>query len=424
MRILTAAEFLRQRASLDAAAARPDVREAVERIVAGVRRDGDAALRQLTETLDGVRVRDFRVPKAALDKAWRRTAPALQRALQAAAKNIRTYQTALRPAKRVEVATRPGVRITTEWRPLPAVACYAPGGRAPYPSSVLMMCVTAKVAGVERVVLASPPTRDGTPAPQVLAAAHLARVGEVYALGGAQAVAAFAFGTESVPRVPKFVGPGNAYVTEAKRQLFGTIGIESLAGPTELAIYADGSVDPELVAVDLAAQAEHDPDARTLLVVPTPEAARAVEAAAERLVGESTRPGLLGSSLLRQGLIAVAPKHTDAVACLEAFAPEHVELLCKNPERFVPHLRSAGTVFLGPLTPAPLGDYATGANHVLPTGRNARWASPLSVLDFMRQIVTQKVDGRGLAAIGPAAVELAKAEGLSMHAEAVRRRLR
>ena len=194
-------------------------------------------------------------------------------------------------------------------------------------------------------------------------------------------------------------------------------------GPTEIAIYADGTVDPVLVATELAAQAEHDPDARTLLVVPGVEDARKAQAAIEELVRTAGRLGILNASLLEQGLIVVAPTDKEVVACLEAYAPEHVELLCKKPERFTTQLRSAGTMFLGPTTPAPLGDYTTGANHVLPTGRSARFASPLSVYDFLRQIVTQKVDSKGLAAIGPAAVDIAKAEGLSMHAEAVRRRL-
>jgi histidinol dehydrogenase len=424
VRILTSTEFLRQRATMETVAVRPEVRDAVERIIAGVRRDGDTALRQLTETLDGVKLKEFRVPAAALEKAWKKTPPTLQKALQLAAKNIKSYQTSLKPGKKAEVQPRPGVKISSEWKPLPAVACYAPGGRAIYPSTVLMMCVTAKVAGVERVILTSPPTRDGIPAPAILAAAHIAGVDEVYALGGAQAVAAFAFGTAAVPRVPKIVGPGNAYVAEAKRQLFGTIGIESIAGPTELAIFADDTADPGLVAVDLAAQAEHDPDARTLLVVPNVEQARAIQQATEELVRTASRSGILATSLLEQGLIVVASSDKDIVACLEAYAPEHVELLCAKPERIANQLRAAGTIFLGTSTPAPFGDYTTGANHVLPTGRSARFASPLSVYDFMRMVVTQKVDAKGAQEIGPAAVEIAKAEGLSMHAEAVRRRLK
>ena len=424
MRILTATEFLRQRATSDVPATRPEVRDAVERIIGSVRRDGDASLRQLTETLDGVHLKEFKVPKVALEKAWKKTPAPLQKALQFAAKNIQSYQTALRPGKKIQTETRPGVAITSEWRPLPAVACYAPGGRAIYPSTVLMMCVTAKVAGVPKVILTSPPGRDGLPAGAILAAAHVAGVDEVYALGGAQAVAAFAFGTATIPRVPKIVGPGNAYVAEAIRQLFGTIGIVSIAGPTELAIFADETADAALVAVDLAAQAEHDPDARTLLVVPNVEQARTIQQATEELVRGASRSGILNTSLLEQGLIVVAPTDKEIVACLEAYAPEHVELLCRRPERIAAQLVSAGTIFLGTGTPAPLGDYTTGANHVLPTGRSARFASPLSVYDFMRMVVTQKVDPKGLADIGPAAVEIAKAEGLSMHGEAVRRRLK
>jgi histidinol dehydrogenase len=422
MRVLSAAEFLRQRATDDVPEVRPDVRSAVERIVQSVRRGGDASLRELTATLDGVRVKDFKVPKPEWEKAWKRTPDAMRKALELSARNIRRYQSSIRPGKKSRVETAPGVSVTTEWTPLPSVACYAPGGRAAYPSTVLMMAVTARVAGVEKVMVASPPREDGRPSPTVLAAAHLAQVDEVYALGGAQAVAAFAFGTETVPRAPKIVGPGNAYVTEAKRQLYGTIGIDGLAGPTELAIYSDGTADPLWVAADLCAQAEHDPDARCILVVGDAENARAVQEAANTLVLNASRKGILRTSLLEQGQIVISKDLDEAARVLDAFAPEHVEILAKKPEALAQKLRNAGTVFLGPLTPAPLGDYVTGANHVLPTGRSARWASPLSVYDFLRQNVHQKVDAKGIAAVGPAGIELGSAEGLSMHAEAIRRR--
>jgi histidinol dehydrogenase len=424
VRVLAATEFLRQRDAYAAPEVRADVREAVERIIASVRRSGDASLRDLTATLDGVRLKTFRVPKEDCAKAWQKTSPDLQKALELAARNIRKYQSSLMPRRSSKVETAPGVVLTTEWTPLPAVACYAPGGRAAYPSTVLMMAVTAHVAGVERVIVASPPQANGKPAPSVLAAAHLAKVDEVYALGGAQAMAAFALGTDSVPRVPKVVGPGNAYVAEAKRQLFGTIGIDSIAGPTELAIYADATVDPAWIAVDLAAQAEHDPDARTLLVVPNADLARKVDEAAKTVVQEASRSGILRTSLLDHGLIVVAPTLDEAARVIDAFAPEHVELLSKDADALAKKIHNTGTIFLGALTPAPLGDYVTGANHVLPTGRSARWASPLSVYDFLRQNVRQKVNATGLASIGAAAIALGTAEGLTMHAEAVRRRLR
>ncbi|HLE47432.1 MAG TPA: histidinol dehydrogenase, partial [Candidatus Thermoplasmatota archaeon] len=384
MRIISAKEFLRQRASTPSAETRPEVRSTVERIVSTVRKGGDGALKELTFTLDGVRVENFRVPRPEWERAWKRTPSNVRNALEALAKRIRSYQAKLRPKGIVKIDTAPGVTVTTEWRPLPAVACYAPGGRAAYPSTVLMMAITARAAGVKDVYVASPPQRDGKPHALVLAAAHLADVTAVFSLGGAQAVAAFAYGTDSVPRAPKIVGPGNAYVTEAKRQLFGTIGIDAIAGPTELAIYADGSVDPAWIATDLGAQAEHDPDARCLLVVPDAELARKVEAAAKELAAASPRSAILNRSLLEQSVVVLAADDDEAVRVLDAYAPEHVELLCKKPERIAKRLTSAGTVFLGPYAPASLGDYATGANHVLPTGQSARWASPLSVYDFMR----------------------------------------
>ena len=421
--MLAATEFLRQRATDSVADVRPDVRSAVERIVQSVRRGGDASLRELTATLDGVRLKQFQVPKPEWEKAWKKTPENVRKALEMAARNIRKYQTSILPGRKQRIETAPGVTITTEWTPLNAVACYAPGGRAAYPSTVLMMAVTARVAGVERVILVSPPREDGKPSPTVLAAAHIAQVDEVYALGGAQAVAAFAYGTDSVPRVPKIVGPGNAYVTEAKRQLFGTIGIDGLAGPTELAIYSDGTTDASWVAADLCAQAEHDPDARCILVVPSTEHAREVQESANELVQTASRKGILRTSLLDQGQIVIAKDLDEAARVLDAFAPEHVEILSKKPDALAQKLRNAGTIFLGPLTAAPLGDYVTGANHVLPTGRSARWASPLSVYDFMRQNVKQKVDAKGLATIGAAGVELGTAEGLTMHADAIRRRL-
>lgn len=423
MRVLAATEFLRQRGNDATPEVRADVKSAVERIVQSVKRNGDASLRELTATLDGVRLKEFKVPKPEWERAWKRTPEPVRKALEVAARNIRRYQTSILPAKKSKVETMPGVTITTEWTPLPAVACYAPGGRAAYPSTVLMMAVTARVAGVEKVIVVSPPRADGKPSPLVLAAAHLAQADELYAIGGAQAVAAFAFGTESIPRVPKIVGPGNAYVTEAKRHLFGTIGIDSIAGPTELAIYSDETIDPSWVAADLCAQAEHDPDARCVLIVPTPDFAKRVQEAANELVMNASRRGILRTSLLDQGQIVIAKDLDEAARVLDAYAPEHVEILSKKPEPLAQKLRNAGTIFLGPLTPAPLGDYVTGANHVLPTGRSARWASPLSVYDFLRQNVKQKVDAKGLAAIGKAGVELGTAEGLTMHADAVRRRL-
>lgn len=422
MRLMSASEFLRGRGQVSPHRFSPEVVATVGRITAAVQRDGDAALRDLTKTLDGVNVKEFRVAPSELEKAWRRSPAALQRALRISKRHLEACQRALMPAKRTLVQPVPGATVSTRWVPLEAVACYAPGGRASYPSTVLMMATPAAIAGVPRIIITSPPQADGRPAPAVMAAAHLAGVTEVYALGGAQAVAAFAYGTASIPRVPKIVGPGNAYVTEAKRQLFGTIGIDAIAGPTELAICADESVDPHLVAEDLAAEAEHDPDARTLLVVPNAALGRRIEGATQDIVEASPRASILRTSLLEAGLIVVA-SGAQAAQVINAYAPEHVQLLCRDGGRLASLIRSAGTVFVGERTPAALGDYVTGANHVLPTGQAARWASPLSVFDFLRQCVTQKVGLKALAALGPAAATVADAEGLVHHANSVRRRL-
>jgi histidinol dehydrogenase len=301
--------------------------------------------------------------------------------------------------------------------------CYAPGGRAAYPSTVLMTAVLAAVAGVDHVYVASPPSRDGRPSDLVLAAAHLAGVEAVFAVGGAQAVGAFAYGTKSIPAVDKIVGPGNVYVAEAKRQVVGTVGIDSLAGPSELALVAEKDTDPSLVAIDLAAQAEHDPDARAILVAPTEAYARLVAEELKKVAAGSDRRAILSQSLDEQGLAVVAKDFATQIRVLDAAAPEHVQLMVKRPGRYTQALRHAGTVFEGVDAPAPLGDYVTGADHVLPTGGTARWDGPLGVADFMKPLVVQRVTRAGIQAVGPHAVTLAEAEGLPAHAESVRRRL-
>lgn len=423
MRILTSAEFLRQVARAPQSESRPEVRDGVSRILSGVRTRGDAAVREYTRTLDGVDRRDLRVSPADLAKAWSQLAPELQKALKHTATSVERVQKALLPGRPTTTRPTPGVEVEVEWIPLRRVGAYAPGGRATYPSTVLMTAVPARVAGVEEIYLASPPQATGRPATLVLAAAHLARVTGVFAMGGAQALAAFAYGTESVPRVDKIVGPGNAWVAEAKRQLVGTVGIDAIAGPSELAVYADAKTDPLLVAVDLAAQAEHDPDARALVVTTDLAYARTLAQAVRDFVGNAQRQGILETSLLDRGLIVVAESPAQVPQLLDAAAPEHVELLGGHSARIASQLRVAGTIFEGPLSAASLGDYATGANHVLPTGRTARWSSPLSVYDFLRQRVRQRVSARGAAKIGPPARILAEAEGLPNHAESIRRRL-
>lgn len=423
MRILTSAEYLRQIANPPEWEVRAEVRDGVARILAAVRSRGDAAVREYTRTLDGVDRKDVRVPAAELAKAWSQLPGDLQKALKLAAANIMKYQSTLRPRRRTVTPTQPGVQVETEWIPLRRVGGYAPGGRSPYPSTVLMTMLPARVAGVEEVYLASPPQTGGSPSRLVLAAAHLCEVDGVFAMGGAQALAAFAYGTESVPRVDKIVGPGNVWVAEAKRQLIGTVGTDAIAGPSELAVYADPRTDPGLVAVDLGAQAEHDPDARALVVTTDSAYARLLAEKIREFASTAPRGGILATSLLEQGLIVVADTPAQIPALLDAAAPEHVELLGAGAAAIAQKLRAAGTIFEGPLAAAALGDYVTGANHVLPTGRTARWSSPLSVYDFLRQRVRQRVTREGLKRIAPSGALLADAEGLPNHAASIRRRI-
>jgi histidinol dehydrogenase len=422
MRILTPAQYLRQVQAVAAGNPRADVADAVERILASVRDRGDDAVREWTRTLDGVDRTRPRVDAKDLARAWDRLPPELQRALRLSKAHLERYQRSLRP-RTTRTRVTAGITLTTEWVPLRRVGAYAPGGRASYPSTVLMTCVPARVAGVDEICLASPPGRDGRPSGLVLAAAHLAGVDAVYAVGGAQALAAFAYGTESIPRVDKIVGPGNAYVAEAKRRLQGVVGTDAIAGPSELAVWADPRTDPELVALDLLAQAEHDPEARALVVTTDVAYARRLQTLVEERVATAQRRSVLETSLGRDGLIVVADSPQQVPELLDASAAEHVELLGAGAARIAARLRAAGTIFEGPLASASLGDYTTGADHVLPTARTARWANPLSVYDFLRQRVRQRVDRSGLARAGAAAVAIAEAEGLPNHAEAVRRRL-
>lgn len=423
MRILTSQEYLRQAKEQESTDPDPTVSERVTRILEGVRRRGDEAVAEYTQALDGVTPRKIRFGPDALEGAWDRLPKELRTALDTAAQNIRTVHEETKPTRAVRVETQPGVTVTLEWMPLERVLCYAPGGRAAYPSTVLMTAIPARAAGVDEVYVANPPGADGAPHRSVLAAAHRAGADAVFAIGGAQAVAAFAYGTETVPRVDKVVGPGNAYVAEAKRQLVGQVGIDMLAGPSELAIVADAEADPELVALDLAAQAEHDPDARALAIVPTADFARRVSEAAATLAAGSSRKAILATSLEGQGLLVVAKDMETQLRILEAAAPEHVQLMVRRPAQYRGKVRAAGTVFEGTTTSAPLGDYVTGANHVLPTGRTARWRGPLGVYDFLKPLVLQRVTKKGLGGVGPAAVTIAEAEGLPAHAESVRRRL-
>jgi histidinol dehydrogenase len=397
------------------------VRERTATIVERVRRDGDGALFALARELDAVTLDTLEVPRARWDGALDTLDPALRRALERAAANIRRAHEAFRPEPS-EVETEPGVVVGRRPDPLGRVGIYAPGGRAAYPSSVLMGAVPARVAGVGEVVLCSPPGPDGAPSPVVLAAAALAGVDRVFALGGAGAVAAMAYGTASVPRVDRIVGPGNAYVAEAKLQVSGAVAIDSPAGPSELLVIADFSADPAVVARELLAQAEHDPRAAVVAVVVGEEVADNVADAVRELLPAQERAAIIGESLGAQGALLVAQTYDEAIAFANAYAAEHLLLAVAEPQQsaVLERLRNAGTVFVGETSSVAYGDYMTGANHVLPTGGLARSYSGLSTLDFVRWTTYQRVTREAAGHLAEDVGVFADAEGLYAHAAAAR----
>jgi histidinol dehydrogenase len=315
-----------------------------------------------------------------------------------------------------------GVELGWRWRPIDSVGLYVPGGTASYPSSVLMNAIPAKVAGVSRLVMVVP-APDGHIEPLVLAAARLAGIDEIYRVGGAQAIAAMAYGTETIAPVSKIVGPGNAFVAAAKRRVFGTVGIDMIAGPSEVLIIADDTADPEWIAADLLAQAEHDSAAQSILITDSADLADAVEAAVARQVGSLPRRDIAAASWRDFGAIVLVTDLSESVGLVDRVAPEHLEIIAENSEVLSSAIHNAGAIFLGPYTPEAIGDYVGGSNHVLPTARSARFSSGLGVLDFMKRTSILKCTAESLATLGPAAVALGHAEGLDAHARSVQIRL-
>lgn len=404
---------LLERSGGDAGGAR--VRAAVTSIIADVRTRGDAALRALAAELDGVQLEALEVPREQWTAALARLRPDVRAALQRAAANIATFHRAQLP-RPLELETEPGVLLGRRADPLSRVGVYAPGGRAAYPSSVLMGVVPARVAGVGEVVVCSPPGPDGLPPEAVLAACALAGADRLFAIGGAGAVAALAFGTSTVPAVDRIVGPGNAYVTEAKRQVNGRVGIDSPAGPSELLIIADDQADARLVAAELLAQAEHDPDAAVVLVATDAALCERTAAALEELLRGQPRAAIARAALAASGALLVAADLAEAAAFACEYAPEHLLVLTREPRALLPRLRGAGTIFLGAPSSVAFGDYITGANHVLPTAGLARTWSGLSVLDFMRWTTYQQLTPGAAAALAAPTAALADAEHLPGHA--------
>jgi len=397
------------RALLEREPVSEEVRSQTAALLSEVKARGDAAVRDLTERFDGVRLAQTKVPVEEIHSALRTLDPRTRQALEQAAEHIEAVHRAQRfQEEPVEVVR--GVRVWRDWRPLDRVGIYGPGGQAAYSSSVLMLAVPAQLAGCREVVLCSPPKRDGrVPAP-ILAAAALAGVFEVHAVGGAQAIAAMAYGTESLRKVDKIVGPGNRYVTAAKLLVYGTVGIDMPAGPSEIVVVADGSVPAVWVAADLCAQAEHAADAVAILLTSDQSLAAAVQS-------------LLGESLGTQVRILTAPDLAQLIDFAEALAPEHLTLACASPERWLSRIAHAGSIFLGAFAPAAAGDYATGANHVLPTGGAGRAFSGLGLEAFGRTLQIQAIDAAGLERLEPVVSGLAEAEGLLAHRDSVRLRL-
>ena len=395
----------------------------VRRIIAAVRRDGDRALIRLTRRFDRVTLRRsaLRVDQRDLAAAFRGLPAVVRGDLLLAAGRIRRFHAHQRE-RSWSFRDRSGARLGQRIQPLERVGVYVPGGRAAYPSTVLMTVIPARVAGVGEVVAVSPVGPDGD-TPIVLAACHVAGVDRLYRVGGAQAVAALAFGTASVPRVDKIVGPGNVWVATAKRLCFGQVDIDVIAGPSEVLIVADGSADAELVAADMLAQAEHDPMAAAVCVTSDRRLAPRVAAALERQLAALPRRAVAARSLARFGAIVVTRSLEEAVAIANRLAPEHLELAVREPRRWADRIRHAGAIFLGQEAPEAFGDYLAGPNHVLPTGGTARFASPLGVYDFVKRTSMIEAGPRTMAQLGRSIVRLARLEGLDAHGRAVERRL-
>lgn len=398
-----------------------DALVAATNIVEAVRERGDAALKEFAQRFDGVELESFRVSNAAIDEAIAKVDPTVAKALQKAANQIRDFHE--RQKQQGWFALREdGALVGAKVEPLDSVGVYVPGGRALYPSSVLMNAIPASVAGVKRIVCATPPTKDGSLDPAIVEACRIAGVTEIYAIGGAQAIGALAYGTETIAPVDKITGPGNAFVAAAKKVVSGDVGIDMIAGPSEVCVVADETALPELVAIDLMAQAEHDPLASCYLVTFSSEYADQVEAAINEHMKESTRAEITKASLDNQGLIIVCPSLPAALETVNVIAPEHLELHVSNAMELLGSIRHAGAIFMGEWTPEAVGDYVAGPNHTLPTGGTARFSSPLSVDEFIKKSSVIQYSAAALMRDASAIMTIADHEGLWAHAQSVRLR--
>ncbi len=391
--------------------------ESVRAIIADVAREGDAALRRYAQRFDGAALTALEVTAQEIEQAMAEIEPRLLQAMERAAENIRAFHSAQRREGfciRRPDGTYMGQKVT----PIEKVGLYIPGGTASYPSTVFMNAIPAQIAGCSEIVMVSPPNREGKIAAPILAAAKLAGVTRVFKAGGAQAVAALAYGTQSVPRVDKIVGPGNAYVAEAKRQVFGRVSIDMIAGPSEILIVADGTCNPAYVAADLLSQAEHDALTCAVLVTDSEWLARQVSGEVERQLARLPREAIARKAIENNSRIIVTDDLMQALEAANALAPEHLELCVDDPETYLPHVRNAGSVFLGKYCPESLGDYLAGPNHTLPTSGTARFSSPLSVDDFIKKTQYTYYTREALAEVAQDIAVFARAEGLEAHARA------
>ncbi len=401
------------------------VESGVQNIIEQVKSDGDKALIRLTLKYDRVRLRrgDIRVDKKEIAAALMETGPGFAKLIRKVAKGVASYHKRQMP--RNQFFKNPqGARVGWVYRPIETVGIYLPGGTAPLISTAIMTIVPARVAGVDRVVVCTPPGRNGRVNPYLLAACRILGADEIYRAGGAQAVAAMAFGTQTVTKVDKIVGPGNVYVTEAKRQLYGKVGIDMTAGPSEVAIIADGAADPVLIASDLLAQAEHDVLSRAILLTTSDKLLGRVRREIKRQLGSTKRGAIIGGTARRGLRLIRCSSLTEAVKKVNRIAPEHLEILVKRPEALIPSIRNAGAIFIGPYTATALGDYVAGPSHVLPTGGSARFSSVLSLETFLKRVSCVKYNRASLKRAAPETERLAKLEGLEAHADSIRLRTR
>jgi histidinol dehydrogenase len=396
-----------------------DVSRVVREIIADVRARGDAALCEYGKRFDRIDLtaETLRVEGDEIEAAENAATPELREALKLAARRIETYHLRQIPEDE-RFSDETGAQLGWRWRPVESVGLYVPGGTASYPSSVLMNAIPAQVAGVKRVVIMTPAT-GGAIHPLTLAAARIAGVSEIYRVGGAQAIAALCYGTETITPVVKIVGPGNAYVASAKREVFGRVGIDTIAGPSEILVVADGKNDPAWIAADLLSQAEHGSSSQSILITDDSAFADAVEAEVERQLSVLPRRDIAMLSWQSHGAIIVVDALEDAAPLVDSVAPEHLEIATDQPEDFLARINNAGAVFLGRFTPEAIGDYVAGPNHVLPTSRTARFSSGLSVLDFMKRTTLLSCDAGALNVLGPSALSLADAEGLTAHGKSI-----